>query len=1035
MTVSSMKQIRVLFVCVLLIMGIQIGPQSLVGSAGGVHSSRARDVDFDNAREIDVGDSVNGALDEDGDKEDCYKVKLSEGNLINMNLTVPLPSDFDMSVYDSLEEKIAGSAGTGAYEDIIVPIHITDFYYISIFVYEGSGNYGFTISLAGTFTSDGDNHPEDATPISLNSSESSDLDEDGYDTTDWWNISLEAGDIITLSLIVPNSGDFNLALLTADLDDIAIGDEHGLGRDVEVETAILESADYYIVVFVEEGSGQYTITVSRTGGFDPDENNDLGNATQIQLGDTINDMLDEITDRNDWFKVNLTEGDIIRIHLAGPPGADFDMAVYDESVDLIDSGEETGLEEEITFPVFQTNEYYIRVYSYDGSGAYTLSVTKTGSFTPDDDDNWENATEMSANDTVSSGLNANEYDFEDWWTLVLQAGDIIEINLSLESENYFELTLYDYNQDIVAREYEYRTGDYMEIEAGILLTGDHYIRCRTSHDSIDYTMRVERTGRFTPDGDNDVDNATEISLNSTLSGDVWRGVDTGDIYRMNLEAGSMILAELDVPETGDFDLMIGYEYGDMIDTIAYSDQNGMGRDEFTVFSTISSGTYYVGVFAKDGKGPYTLKTGLYIPDNNDNREDAGELQMTGGCATVEGLLIEHRDRYDWYKFRMEEGDELVITLDYEVPNGFGLHLYNDEDGELDESDSGTGHEELEFMAPGDGWCYILVRCYYTSGIYRLTVNYTRVNRMPEVHSRQPDDCWPRYNEGDTVTFSFETEDPDGTVPVIRWFVDGEEVEGESDTEFEFRTDYDSEGTYFILARVTDGENEEMSVSLNWTLTIENVDREPVLSNETASNVTTDEETPIPFHIDAEDPDGDAVTYKWYVDGRRVQYADDPDFVYTPDYDSSGAAHEIMVVVRAGEVEIEHSWSVTVSNMNRPPVIDVKSVVPTHDSQFRHDADIEFNASAIDPDGDNISYEWTIVETGKSFTEQGFEHKLGGGSYRIRVKVSDGNGGEDVHEFTIHVTESSEGSPGFGIDALVIGVMVICGWFAGRRRKK
>ena len=1030
--VFSMKELRTYIVCVVMIMSMLPALQSPNGSAWAAHSSRSRTIDFDNATVMDVGDSVNGVLDENSNYDDCYKVKLNEGDVINFNLSVPLPSDFDMRIYNSLENSVAHSAGMGAYEDIDLPVHLTGFYYVLVFAYEGSGNYELSVTLDGTFTSDGDNSPEEATPMALNSSETSDLDEEGYDKFDWWNISLEVGDIITISLTVPNSGNFDIVLLDVELDVIANSDENDPGEDEEAEGVILFTSNYYIVVYAEEGSGTYTLTVTKTGHFTSDNNNDAGNATAIQLGDTIENRLTETIDRMDWFFVNLTEGDIVRIHLTIPPATDFDVVVYDAELDYIDDSSGSGQEEEINIPIFSSGTYYMKVISYRGSGSYVLTVTKTSSFTPDGDDTWENATVMSANDTVSSGLSAETYDYEDWWTLTLNAGDIIDINVSLERNNYLELTLYDQNLDRMVREYVYGNVDYLRIEAGISLTGDYYINCHTYDDAFDYTMRIERTGRFVPDGNNDAGNATSLLLNSTVTDSLRENVDYLDYYSIPLNMGNMILIELEVPDEADYVIVLGYGTNDRVSFFTDSDSGGLGEDELLLLSAFQTGTYYILVYANEGRGDYTLSVFYEIPDDNNAFEDADELGLMFEDIVLFGLLSDDSDSRDVFRFSLEELDTVHISLDYNENNYFAFYVV---DAEIEETWDGSGedgHLELELTAGYTGFYYIVLRSYYRTGRYTLRLNYTSGNYLPEIDSIFPEENIPVLDEGEDLTFRIEASDPDGTTPFFRWFVDGEEVPDHDETEYKFTTNHSSAGTYVVKVMIIDEEDERLYVSRNWILTVKNVDRKPVLENPTAPNPVTDEETPLSFHVDAEDPDGEIVTYKWYVDGERVQYADGIDFIFEPDYTSgNGAPHNITVVVRGGSGETIHSWSVTVSNINRPPVIDVSRVIPARDSRFNADNGIDFNASATDPDGDNISYEWTIRETGKSFLEQGFRHKLEGGSYTIRVKASDGNGGEDVYEFVIHATDSSEGIPGFNISILIIAMAVICGWNASR----
>jgi len=63
--------------------------------------------------------------------------------------------------------------------------------------------------------------------------------------------------------------------------------------------------------------------------------------------------------------------------LVVPPGADFDIKIYDENGNLVASGTANGSTDEVVYltPLW-TGPFRIEVYSYSGCGFYTLKVYK-----------------------------------------------------------------------------------------------------------------------------------------------------------------------------------------------------------------------------------------------------------------------------------------------------------------------------------------------------------------------------------------------------------------------------------------------------------------------------------------------------------------------------------------------------------------------------------------------------------------------------------------------------------------------------------
>jgi len=128
---------------------------------------------------------------------------------------------------------------------------------------------------------------------------------------------------------------------------------------------------------------------------------DPGNATTVQFGDTKVDTLNNVTDIDDWYKITLTGGQIIILNLTVPATGDFDLYLFHSGgAEVAHSWEmQFGGFEEIEYQAPQGGLYYIDINAWDGFGQYTLKVTQA---TPPDNDNT-----LASATTVNLGTPAN----------------------------------------------------------------------------------------------------------------------------------------------------------------------------------------------------------------------------------------------------------------------------------------------------------------------------------------------------------------------------------------------------------------------------------------------------------------------------------------------------------------------------------------------------------------------------------------------------------------------------------------------------
>jgi outer membrane protein OmpA-like peptidoglycan-associated protein len=151
----------------------------------------------------------------------------------------------------------------------------------------------------------------------------------------------------------------------------------------------------------------------------------------------------------------------------------------------------------------------------------------------------------------------------------------------------------------------------------------------------------------------------------------------------------------------------------------------------------------------------------------------------------------------------------------------------------------------------------------------------------------------------------------------------------------------------------------------------------------APTIKQDETTTV--RASAVDPDGDPLSYAWSTTGGKIAGSGD---VVT--FDATGAApgkYTVTVSVSDGKYEVTCSSEITVIKKNLAPTVSCSSGVTVTVGEST-----TIRATASDPNGDPLTYTWTI--NGERIAAAGPELVFGSegrqpGNYTVTVTVSDG----------------------------------------------
>ena len=191
----------------------------------------------------------------------------------------------------------------------------------------------------------------------------------------------------------------------------------------------------------------------------------------------------------------------------------------------------------------------------------------------------------------------------------------------------------------------------------------------------------------------------------------------------------------------------------------------------------------------------------------------------------------------------------------------------------------------------------------------VLVIVNKKEEAPTINVARPIESALVIAETEGIDFSVEASDLNKDPLTYSWKVDGNDAGTEGT--FTYDTTYDDAGSHTVKVEVSDGLSSDSKI---WSVDVSNVNRKPVL--EKLSDITAKETDTITITALATDDDKDSITYS--ISDNRFKQEDNV-FTWQTDYDSAGT-YEVTVSANDGQDTTEQTFTVTVENVNRPPVI-------------------------------------------------------------------------------------------------------------------
>ena len=199
------------------------------------------------------------------------------------------------------------------------------------------------------------------------------------------------------------------------------------------------------------------------------------------------------------------------------------------------------------------------------------------------------------------------------------------------------------------------------------------------------------------------------------------------------------------------------------------------------------------------------------------------------------------------------------------------------------------------------------------------------------------------------------------------------------------------GDFNVTTAVSDG-----TVTVEQSFTVKVPNKAPRITSQAPLNATTGAK--YTYTVTAEDDNLDALTYSLTskIIGMEIGPINGT-ITWTPEYVND---YDVVVIVSDGKATAMQEFTVKVTQGNRAPKfisVPVKTAVVG--------LPYEYQAKAMDEDKDGVSF--SLVEPPAGMTIQAGKVSWtpsAAGSFTVKIKASDGRGGEKLQEFVIEVKE-------------------------------
>lgn len=512
----------------------------------------------------------------------------------------------------------------------------------------------FTLPVPQNIVSDNEpnNSPLQASSLSPNSTILCSIGE-GSDYEDWYKITLPSEGELKVWAEVENDMDVSIDFF--DKSGIWwIGDRYfvgGIGVTDSTKRSNLMAGEYFIKVWRESGSGNYTLKNKYTptsipNGNDIEPNNESAQAISFQPNIPLTGHIgyvtnERVTDNVDWYKITLPNDGELKVWADIDKSLDIAIDFYDKSGiwwigDRFYVGG-LGAPDSTKRSDLMAGEYFIKVWRESGQGSYTLKNKFTPASIPNGNDNEPNnesvqALNLQPNTSLTGHIgymsNDRASDNVDWYKVTLPNDGELKVWADIDKSLDIAIEFFDKSSIwwIGNRFFVGGTGVTDSTKRSDLMAGEYYIKLWRESGHGSYTLKNKFIPASIPDG-NDQEPNNEATLATSMQMDITR---TGHIGYVSDERAQDYYDwfVFNVPENMDLEIITKPDNTLDINEELYNQQmnfisscfhcGGMGETDSLKKENLQSGTYYLKISTSSGYGSYEIIAKKHIKTNVSN---------------------------------------------------------------------------------------------------------------------------------------------------------------------------------------------------------------------------------------------------------------------------------------------------------------------------------------------------------------------------------------------------------------------------------
>ncbi len=189
--------------------------------------------------------------------------------------------------------------------------------------------------------------------------------------------------------------------------------------------------------------------------------------------------------------------------------------------------------------------------------------------------------------------------------------------------------------------------------------------------------------------------------------------------------------------------------------------------------------------------------------------------------------------------------------------------------------------------------------------------------------------------------------------------------------------YNDQSTFVAKFSVKDG---GFTVPMRLEVEVLNTNQPPTIKDSFSVEdvVSVDENEELSFYIEAEDGDGDTLSYAWTLDNLSISAKKNGKHFFN--YESTGKYELTAIITDKQGHKVERTWNLNVADVNRKPEVGLPPIT------VKEGESITLELPEKDADGDYLTYSFK-----KKFDDQGVWQTTfdDAGVYDVEYEVSDG----------------------------------------------